>query len=561
MVVENVNGTELRFKHPGRLLVVVISFVFLGVGFLDLLGHTSAEPDIFGLYSLPFFLLILLYGFLLVFWILLFINANLLSRVVDIIRYIQGKTWLALTVLAGLAIALWVIFEWDRWARVPGLQFAAFGLAVIAGLVILFADWSEKKDQQAWRKVIAYPLFALLAVEAVLQVLAWFGVLPGKYSIGGDFYTYERVYYHGESLRNDFANRYGWYYPDAGMDDKNKRILLVGGSYVQALHVQPEQQAGMYLSDLINRDEPAAETQTEIIPIGMPGFGLSPFLYEDTMKEMPANLNANEIIVFYHLGDDFQSPVASDNSITYRVTENNTVEVNHEDARLRHDLTHYFLRGFISFQLVGSIRSNYLTPRVIGTWLTASDVEAGAAAEEGKAEFPRRVGVVTDYYTITEAGHAGIKYTDLKIIPQGNNFMFVSEGNEERHDALAVADSILGTAQEVAGANGITLRVVTIPMFPDAFYDQAQSGQWQSEMGEYDLFLPENELTEIARKHHIQILPMGQYMLDAGLSVEEIEALYLPNEQGSFTAKGNQYFAEAIYACFYSGEGNSFCPR
>ena len=125
--------------------------------------------------------MILLYGFLLVFWILLFINANLLSRVVDIIRYIQGKTWLALTVLAGLAIALWVIFDWDRWARVPGLQFAAFGLAVIAGLVILFADWSEKKDQQAWRKVIAYPLFALLAVEAVLQVLAWFGVLPWEY--------------------------------------------------------------------------------------------------------------------------------------------------------------------------------------------------------------------------------------------------------------------------------------------------------------------------------------------------------------------------------------------
>ena len=35
MVVENVDGTELKFKNPGRLLLVVIGFLFWAVGFID----------------------------------------------------------------------------------------------------------------------------------------------------------------------------------------------------------------------------------------------------------------------------------------------------------------------------------------------------------------------------------------------------------------------------------------------------------------------------------------------------------------------------------------------
>ena len=117
MVVEKTDSGELRFKNPGRLLLVVIGFLFLAIGFIDLIGHTSAEPDVFGLYSLPFFILIILYGFTIVIWFVLFFNANLLSRVFEAIRYIQNRTWLAVSLLVGIAIALWVIFEWDRWCN------------------------------------------------------------------------------------------------------------------------------------------------------------------------------------------------------------------------------------------------------------------------------------------------------------------------------------------------------------------------------------------------------------------------------------------------------------
>ena len=564
MVVETVNGTELRFKNPGRLLLVVFAFIFWGVGFLDLLGHTSAEPDVFGLYSFPFFVLIILYGCTITVWFALFFNSNLLSRVADGITYIQNNTRLALVVLAGLGVILWVIFEWDRWARLPGLQFAAFGLAVMAGIILLFANWNESRYRQKWRRMIAYPLIALLALEAVVQVAARLGVLPGDYTIGGDFFPYERVYYSGEDIRNGFANRYGWNFPDAILDDEKKRILILGGSYVQALPIQPEQQVSVLLMDLLNQDAVDGETMVEIVPIGMPGFGLSPFLYDDSITEFPTTINLDEIVVFFHLGDDFQSPFPQHNAIRYTVDDQGQVQVDPKDAKLRHDLTHYFLRSYLSFQLVETVRSNYLTPKVLTGIMRGREEQVSTGDDAplvAGVDFPRNVGSVTDTYDVTEPGHAGIKATDLEIIPEGNNFLFKQGGTAEMRQAMVIVDSILGTAQEIARTKNITLRVVTIPMFPEAFYEASSTGTWEPQMGEYDLLLPEQALVEIARRHEIPILPMAQYMLEDQLTVEEIRMLYMSNSLGSFTPQGHDYLAEVIYLCFYSKETQHDCSK
>ena len=563
MVVENVNGTELRFKYPDRLLVVVIAFVFWGVGLLDLLGHSSADPDVFGLYSLPLFFLIIVYGSALLLWLALFFNSNLLSRVVDGIRYIQNRTWLVLTLLGGLAIGLWLIFEWDRWSRFPGLQFTAFGMTVLAVVILLFSNWKDGRNQW-WRRVIAYPLFFIFIIEAVFQVMAWFGLLPGLQTIGGDFVPYERIYYNAEGLRNDYANRYGWYFSDFVLEDEGNRILILGGSYVQGLQVQPEQQINVVLSGIVNQGNNENETQTEFISIGLPGFGLSPFLYDDSMTEFPNTIMFDEMIVLFHLGDDFQSPIPSHNSIRYTVGETNEVEVDPEDARVRHDLTHYFLRGYMSFQLVETLRSNYLTPKVIAGLVKSREKETkttGAVPGNGEYDFPRLVGFVNDSYTLTEPGHAGIKATERSVISEGNNFMFIRGGNADTDRAKVIADNMLGTAQEIARANNITLRVVTIPVFPDAFYNSYPAGNWEPEVGGYDLFLPEQALVEIALKYDISILPMGQYMLRNGLTVEEIRSLYLSNEQGSFSSRGHEYFAQAIYSCFYSNQEQPACSE
>jgi hypothetical protein len=562
MVVERVDGTELKFKNPGRLLLVVIGFLFWAIGFIDLLGHTSADPDVFGLYSLPFFILIILYGSTIVIWFALFFNANLLSRVADLVKSIQERTWLVIMLLIGIGFAFWVIFEWDRWLRLPGLQLSAFGLTVLVLLILLFSYWNENKGQQRWRIIIAYPLIALLLIEAVIQILVWFNFVPGTHIIGGDFVPYERIYNNTEGFRNDFANRKGWTFPDSEMDDENFRILVVGGSYVQGLQVEPDQQVSSYLSGMINRDSSDQEEKTEIIGIGLPGFGPAPFLYEDALIEIPQILPYDEIVVLFHLGDDFQSPELSNNAIGYTVGNNGEVEVRPEDARVRHDLTHYYLRGYLSFQLVETLRSNYLTPKLVSSYLSDQDRGSAASAStagEPEFDFTRLVGSVTSNYALNEPGHAGIKTTDQESIPQGNNFIFRDTDSEAFQEAVIIAESILRTAQEITSANGATLRIVTVPVFPESFYSTFKSNDWQAQIGDYDLFSPEQALVDIAQKYGISILPMGSYMLNQQLTVEEIKSFYLSDGVGHFSPEGHEYYAEAINRCFYSGLEPSAC--
>lgn len=555
MVVERVDGTELRFKNPGRLLLVVFGFLFWAIGFIDLLGHTSAEPDVFGLYSLPFFILIILYGFTIVIWFVLFFNANLLSRVADAINYIQNHTWLAVALIVGIGIALFVIFEWDRWSRLPGLQFAAFGLAILALLIILFSNWDGSKGKQRWRRIIAYPLIALAVIEAALQLVAWIGFLPGTHVIGGDFVPYEKIYNNAQGFRNDFANRKGWTFPDSEMDDEKKRILMVGGSFVQAIQVEPEQQVSTYLSEMINGTENSQDEHTELITIGLPGFGPTPFLYDVALIEVPDILTYDEIVVLFHLGDDFQSPIYENNAIVYTIGENGEVDVHPDDARLRHDLTHYYLRGYLSFQIVETLRSNYLTPKVVSSFFSGQN----GGEEASDFDFTRLVGFVTSNYALNEPGHAGIKSTDQESITQGNNFLFKDAGNEGFQEAMIIADSILKTAQEITSSNGVTLRIVTVPVFPEVFYSTYQDKSWQPVVGEYDLFKPELALVDIAEKYQIPVLPMGEYMLNEQLTVEEIRDLYLENGVGHFSPEGHAYFANAINECFYSGREITSC--
>ena len=557
MVIENVDGTELRFKNPGRLLIILAAFAFLGVGFLDLLGHKSAEPDVLGLYSLPFFIFILLYGVVLILWWVLFFNSNLQSLILRGVRYIQSRTWLALVTLSGLFLGLWIIFEWDRWSRLPVLQFAAFGLITLAILILLFTDW-DNSHGQTWRKAIVYPFAALLVLEVILQITSWTVGLPGLREVGGNYYPYERVYYNsGETLQNGFANRYGWYSPDSKLDDSSKRVLIVGGGHVQDHHVLPEEQFPMLLSEQIKQDQIDSSQQTEIVPIGMPGFGVSPFLYEDAMNELPGILKVDEIVILFHLGDDFQSPVSSHNAIQYLANETGETKIDPNDARLRHDLTHYYMRGFMSFQLVGTMRSNYLTPKVLAA-LVQGNVQQTKASSlstgDADPDFPRQVGSVADVYVLTEPGHSGIKSTNLETISGGNNFMFLQGGDEERREAIAIADNLLKTAQQIASTKNITLRIVTVPTFPEEFYDAYQTGQWEPQLDGYDLFLPEKALMEIADKYGIPILPMGHYMYEDGLTVDEIKSLYMPGNETSFTAKGHSYFADALYSAFYTGQ-------
>lgn len=562
MVMTDSENKDLKFRNPERLLLIVVAFVVWSIGFLDLLGHTSAEPDVWGRYSWPFFVFIIVYGCTIFLWIALFVSSRLLSQIINGVRRVQRRNWLAIGLIVGIGVALWVVLEWDRWSRLPGLQFSAFCLLLLAGGVLLFFEWRERNAGQWWRKVVAYPLFVLLGVELLVQIAAWFGVLPGAQHIGGDFAPYERVYFNTDGFRNDFANRYGWYFPDFRFDNKKKRILILGGRDVQGLSIPSEQQLATLLSDRIDQQRQPADAQTEVFSIGLSGFGPSPYLYDEFLAEI-AKFDIDEIIVLFHLGDDFQHPATEMNPIEYTIDDAGGVDIAPASKRLRHDLTHYFLRGFLSFQPVETIRSNYLTVRAISAlvhdWIGGANAAADGLPVDGTINFPRLRGFVTRTLALTEPGHAGIRTTDRVSIPNGNNFLFEKQMSDDARKSTAIASSILATAHGIAADHGIVMRVVTIPTFPQAFFSQFEGADWQADIGDFDLFLPEKELASDAASAGFDLVPMGRMMDEEGLGVSEIEKLYTVDGQGQLTPAGHRYFADAIYACFYAKSTDRPC--
>lgn len=73
----------------------------------------------------------------------------------------------------------------------------------------------------------------------------------------------------------------------------------------------------------------------------------------------------------------------------------------------------------------------------------------------------------------------------------------------------------------------------------------------QAQFGEADLFLPERELRAHAAEIEIPFLAMGEYMRASGLSTADIQALFMDEGRGYFTAEGHAFFAQAAYECFY----------
>jgi hypothetical protein len=101
----------------------------------------------------------------------------------------------------------------------------------------------------------------------------------------------------------------------------------------------------------------------------------------------------------------------------------------------------------------------------------------------------------------------------------------------------------------------MTFRLVTIPAFPEPFYQEYKDEPWQPVIGDYDLFRPDRELQAFAEDEGIPFLSMGQLMHDKNLPSDEIETFYFSDGTGHLTPAGHQFLAEAIYSCFYSERG------
>lgn len=520
-------------------LVVVLALLFWVGGFVDLFTHTSNGGTIFGLYSPEFALAVLSYSVLgfglwggLLFWpkgkgVALFKRA---------IAYIQDRAWLGiglLLVFAALIASMAVAA--DRWVRFPLLAVCMLLLAVTLTLTLLFARPLGRGPIQLWRKVAMAGVGAFLVVELGMQAAAFLGILPFE-NRSGLYTSNGRVYLRSDGQTTfSLTNRYGWYYPDQKVDDSLRRVIVLGTSYVLGLPVQPEQNVGFQLQEQLE--------DTQVFSFGFPDYGPGLFTDPRIASYIYPDFKPDEVVVMIHPANDLQAASAPTGEIPHHslTADGNGVEpTSGEDALLRHNLQHLVIRGYEPLNPINVVQSHLFTLQLARKLLGLEYVYREVGDLGVMPVYPSNVDAADDTQPFGKASFA----FDTRHTPQSKA-------------AMAILTTQLKQLKQTLDAQNISMRLVTIPYFPAAFYTQQGAG-WSAHMGEYDALLPEAELGKFAQANNLPFLPMGDYMRQTGMTAEQIKALFFKDGTGHFTPEGHALFATAMQRCFYaSGDA---CP-
>jgi hypothetical protein len=328
--------------------------------------------------------------------------------------------------------------------------------------------------------------------------------------------------------------------------------MIVGDSFIQALQVDSRQNVGVKLEQLINQDE--AGRQTEVLALGFPGFGPGLYLDIAVLAYPVRSLDPDEAVVVVQLGSDLDnSTVPADANIYFELDERGNAKVHPDNFKFWHDLAHYAITGFQPVDPVQLFRAHYLTPKlfdavrrqVADQQLTPNEATASETA------IPGFKGVVTEWGP-SSGTHTVVNATTLVNTPGASNYLFESQPGSKAEEALAITKSLIKLAHDYAAVTGMKFYLVTVPAFPETFYQEYEGQAWQPTIGDYDLFGPDRALQDFAEKEGIPFLSLGQLMYDSSLSSAEIKAFYFLDGTGHLTPAGHQFLAEAIYSCFYA---------
>jgi hypothetical protein len=246
-----------------------------------------------------------------------------------------------------------------------------------------------------------------------------------------------------------------------------------------------------------------------------------------------------------------------DSAIYFDLDERGNARVHPDSFTFWHDVAHFVITGFQPLDLVQVFRANYLTPKIIDALCGQLGTQQIAASETAASEtaIPGFRGVVTEWGP-TNAGHTAVNAAALVETPGTSNYLFESEPGPKAEEALRITKSLIKLANDYAAAKGMTFRLVTLPVFPKAFYQEYRDKPWEPNIDTYDLFQPDRELQAFAEKEGIPFLSAGQFMYNQGLNSAQIETFYFLEGTGHLTPAGHQFLAGAIYACFYDNEKN-----
>jgi hypothetical protein len=404
-------------------------------------------------------------------------------------------------------------------------------LVVVSAATVAVLVCFVTKSNRAKRSLL-YVFYVLFTLEIVLQALALAGVLPrvSTYS----HVPFGRVYWTKEGHANSTMNRYGWYCKPFTLDAGSRRIVIIGDSMLQGVQVRRDENLGAVLENLLSTATPSAP---EVLACGLSG--AAPTHYIEILRYAAQHFHPDEVILFIFIGNDFVnihrdgdlSVDPHDRQLYYFIDDEGTLRLHGGSESMRrglHRSLEYNHRSLFvnAFRIA---RSHYLTRGVLLQTIKG-------ITPRQNASLPQEEHQISD---------------ELRTIGL-DDFIFRKELDASGFEAIEIVTGLLERCHLFAASHGITLRIVTIPVFPSFFFERYRSSNWSLESDEYNFLLPEEILTDFAWESGIEILPLGRYMGESGITVKGIRDLYFHGGRGYFTPAGHRYVAAAVYTTFYA---------
>lgn len=517
----NLDTLEESIEKPGYLLFVVSILLLLIIGWVNLISVQSETPTLFNYFSIPQAIFFGLYTIGLIRWAMLLRHPNDDAWFVGFLQQLQDRPIVGLAVLGALGIVLASMFIptrlMDIWLFYPALV-ACFIIAFLIIMILILAFRNDDPTRPKIWRWLAWGALAVLAVELLLQAGSLIGVTPITTSLRDPIGPYDRIYYVNSAgeVVNNIANEHGWHYPEFRLEDDSHVIALSGDVYVKGFDLPAEANMGVLLDGWL-ADDPSLNNP-EVISLGFPDFDTGLYLSDTTIGHNHEVYQFQDLITFFDLKDDFQTVTEPSDEAFYYYEEDGELVLHPGSRAFRHDAAHYTLWYSDGIKPNRVINSHVMLARLAQRLAQSPSTAAKVPAPQDD-------------------------------VPLENSFMFYTDSDDNGH--FIVDKQLEKLVSEVIDPFDISMLMVTIPPFTAPFYAQSGSN-WSTEFGDADLFLPERELRKTAEKNRISFLAMGEYMRAKGMSTAEIQALFMDDGLGTFTAEGHMFFAQAVHDCFYS---------
>lgn len=520
-------GTVRSANVRWRLAMGVLIFAW-AYALWQLAMHNSRDPVI-GRYSLPLFAAIVGWAVLVVPLLYFFIRPALFMYVADrVLTWIQAKAWRALPAIVALLVVIYLALNSvrliDNW---PGMQplFVLGPYALIA--VIVLYGWRRTQPAPPWRKLTLGVGLAIIALEVVLQGVAFAGALPSSFSSdAGLFKPYGRLLVSPHEPGLHMTNRYGFNAVAYDAEPNDRKIVLLGDEFIFSSETARDDQLAAHLESLIEAGgEPAA-----VMAMGVPGFG--PAHYYEGIKNTIDLVRPNDIVVFINARDDFANnmpqvdPRTPQQTVFYTIDDDGFWNIHESSLMAQHLLWHDFVGPHTppSHMVLGSLRSHLLTPKLIGHLVNGPTVSAETTP---------------DASTLASLGMGRFAFEQEP------------EPNSLADKSIRLTGNLMEIASQVSQASGATLHVVFVPAFSDEFFAASTGNEWTTTFEGYDLLAPERQLAALTAESGLDLLAAGAALQEAGVTAEQLQGWYDADGM-AFSADGERAFAQLVYERFFA---------